>query len=191
MKLDQVTARYLQEQDRILVRMNTSSSDELRLWLTRRLCLRLWPSLNTIVADRVARTEGARDPSRAAAATADGATRKMLADFERQEVLKTADFKTPFRDQARQLPLGAEPLLVTEVSLTNLEDGRLQLDFKEKLAGSPAPRSFQVSLENTNLHGFLHLLDNALEQSGWLGDGAGTSADASAVPGDERPRYLN
>lgn len=191
MKLDQVSASYLKEQDRILVRMNTSSSAELRLWLTRRLCLRLWPNLNTAVADRVALMEGTRDPARAAAATADSATRQMLADFQREETLKTTDFKTPFRHEAQHLPLGAEPLVVTDVGLTNLADGKLQIDFKEKLPGESKPRSFRICLESKNLHGFLHLLEKALQQSGWLGDGMAASPGVPAMAAFEKPKYLN
>ncbi len=191
MKLNQVTARYIQEQDRILVRMNTSSSDELRLWLTRRLCLRLWPNLNTMVADRVALVEGIRDPARAAAATSDSATRQMLADFQREEALKTTDFKTPYRQQPQHLPLGAEPLVVTEIGLTNLADGKLQIDFKEKLPGEINPRSFRISLENKNLQGFLHLLENALQQSGWLVDGKAAAPGVKAMATIEKPKYLN
>ena len=70
MKLDQLAARYNPDQDRILLRMNTSDSDELRLWLTRRLCLNLWPKFKAIVAQQVALEQGAKDPARAAAATA-------------------------------------------------------------------------------------------------------------------------
>jgi hypothetical protein len=191
MKLDQLSARYHPDEDRILVRMNTSTDDELRVWLTRRLCLKLWPSLNAVVTDRVALAEGARDPSRAAAALSDGHTRQMLADFQRQESLQNADFKTPFRSQPKQLPLGADPLLVTEVCLRNLSDGRLELDFREKRPGTPKPRSFKVGLESNNLNGFLHLIDKALESSGWLGEGATDSRPATAPSAGDKPKYLN
>lgn len=191
MKLDQVSARYQQDQDRILVRMNTSADHELRLWLTRRLCLRLWPNLNTVVADRVARMEGARNPSLSVAATADGATRQMLADFQREETLKTTDFKTPYRNTPQQWPLGEEPLVVTEVGLTNLPDGRLQMEFREKLPGRITPRSFSVSLENRNLHGFLHLLEKALQKSGWLVEAVVARPKGAAMASGEKPRYLN
>ncbi len=191
MKLDQLAARYNPDQDRILLRMNTSDSDELRLWLTRRLCLNLWPKFKTIVAQRVALEQGAKDPARAAAATADETTRQMLADFHRQESLKNADFKTPFRDDPRQLPLGAEPLLVTEVVFTPLAGGKLQIAFKEKLQGVPNPRSFRISLQGDNLQGLLHLIDKAIETSGWFATTAGSSPEQPAGSPQARPRYLN
>ena len=180
MKLDQLAARYHPDQDRILLRMNTSEGDELRLWLTRRLCVNLWPKFKAIVADRVAMEQGARDPARSAAATADEATRQMLADFHRQESLRNADFKTPFRDTPRQLPLGAEPL----------SDGKLQIAFKEKLQGAD-PRSFRISLQGDNLQGLLHLIDKAIETSGWFSATLSPSPEKPGGGADTRPRYLN
>jgi len=190
MKLDQLAARYHPDQDRILLRMNTSEGDELRLWLTRRLCVNLWPKFKAIVADRVAMEQGARDPARSAAATADEATRQMLADFHRQESLRNADFKTPFRDTPRQLPLGAEPLLVTEVTFTPQGDGKLQIAFKEKLHGAD-PRSFRISLQGDNLQGLLHLIDKAIETSGWFSATLSPSPEKPGGGADTRPRYLN
>ena len=191
MKLDQLAARYHLDQDRIMLRMNTSEGDELRVWLTRRLCLNLWPRFKAIVADRVALEQGARDPARAAAATADETTRQMLADFHRQESLRNADFKTPFRSTPRQLPLGAEPLLVTEVSFASLADGKLQIVFKEKLEGVPNPRSFRIGLQGGNLQGLLHLIDKAIDASGWFSATAGPSPEKAAEGSEVRPRYLN
>ena len=191
MKLDQLAARYHPDQDRILLRMNTSEGDELRLWLTRRLCQNLWPKFKAIVADRVALEQGARDPARAAAATADETTRQMLADFHRQESLRNADFKTPFRDTPRQLPLGAEPLLVTEVTFTPLADGKLRIAFKEKLQGVSDPRSFRISLQGDNLQGLLHLIDKAIETSRWFAPTVDPSPEKPAGGTQARPRYLN
>ena len=191
MKLDQLAARYHPAQDRILLRMNTSDGQELRLWLTRRLCLNLWPKLKTIVAERIALEEGARDPSRTAAATADEQTRQMLADFHRQKTLEKADFKTPFRDAPRQLPLGSDPLLVTEVRFTPLGNGKLQITFKEKLPGEPTPRSFRIALQGDNLQGLLHLVDKALEASGWLAPALDKGAEGKVAAHESRPRYLN
>lgn len=191
MKLHQLNANYQPEQDRILVRMNTTSDEELRLWLTRRFCLKLWPNLKKMVTERVTRITSNTNPSRIAAATANPATRQALADFHREEAVKQADFKTPFRNEPKQFPLGNEPLLVTEVGLASLSNGSLQIDWREKLSGVPTPRSFQITLEDTNLQGFLHLLDQALERSGWFAETEKSSEADKMVMAEEKPRYLN
>ncbi len=53
------------------------------------------------------------------------------------------------------------------------------------------PRSFKVGLESNNLNGFLHLIDKALESSGWLGEGATDSRPATAPSAGDKPKYLN
>ena len=49
MKIHQLSVNYLAEQDRILMRVNTAASEEMRLWLTRRLMLGLWPLLSKLL----------------------------------------------------------------------------------------------------------------------------------------------
>lgn len=190
MKLNQMTARYEPEQDRILLRINTHDQEELRVWFTRRVCLTLWPRVQQVVTDRVAQA-AARDPARRAAATADEQTRQMLADFHREQSLASADLRTPFRTDARQFPLGNDPLLLTEIGLSNRPDGRLRVELVERLPGQAQPRSFRMNLEDGNLQGLMHLLDQALKKSGWLGDAPAPEAAAPAAPDPQRPRFLN
>ncbi len=192
MKLHQLNATYNQEQDRILVRMNTTSDEEIRLWLTRRFCHHLWPSLKKMVANQVTRITAKTDPARLAASTADQKTREMMADFHREEAVRSSDFKTPFRNEAKQYPLGNEPLLVTGVGLSSLSNGRLRIEWREKLTGNPTPRSFQMTLEDGNLQGFIHLLDQTLERTGWsVAAAPQTSEPEKLVMSEEKPRYLN
>ena len=60
MQVHQFSVSYVQEQDRILVRINTTAGEELRVWFTRRLMLPLWPNLNKAVADQLQREKGAQ-----------------------------------------------------------------------------------------------------------------------------------
>src|SRR3954468_31060 len=106
MKIHQLSVTYLAEQDRILVRVNTEAAEEMRLWLTRRLMLGLWPLLSRLLTEHLLKLEAAGT----VLDTADEALKKMLADFRREEFLQHADFETPYRDN-QALPLGEEPLL--------------------------------------------------------------------------------
>ncbi len=202
MDIHQLSVNYIQEHDRILVRINTTDAKELRLWFTRRLSLGLQPMLQKIVAEWVAKQEAVKSPLTSPTAAADAQTQAMLAEFKREESLQTSDFKTPYKPPAA-LPLGPEPLLVTEVSVTPLPSGQLQMAFNEKLPldngqPSPNPRGFRIALEQKLVHGFVHLLDKALGVSQWGGSvGATIAASEPALPGEgntgggERPRYLN
>jgi hypothetical protein len=196
MNIHQLSVNYLQEQDRILLRINTTDGAELRLWFTRRLTLGLTPLLTRIVTDMVAKQEALASPHILAAA-ADAQTKAMLAEFKKEESLQKSDFTTPFKDLPAQLPLGPEPLLVTEVNMTPLSGGQLQLAFSEQLPDALRPRNFQITLEANLIHGFVHLLDKALATSQWTNSPAGAlGAKVDQLPGEvtgtsEKPRYLN
>lgn len=188
MKIHQLQAAYLIEQDRILVRLNTPEGEELRLWLTRRMVKNLFGPMIQASTELVA----AQTPL----ASHDGADRKALIEFQKQESLQQADFTTPFNSQALILPIGEAPLLATTVHITHGADGSLRIGFEENIPGADGSRRFEVTLGATLLHGFLHLLESALQQTGWnltLGgldepnQNKSTDAFAAAVP----PRYLN
>lgn len=198
MNIHQLSVNYLQEQDRILARINTTDGAELRLWFTRRLTLGLMPLLHKLVTEQVAKQEAVNSPHLSGAGVADAQTKALLAEFKKEASLQKSDFRTPFKDQPAQLPLGAKPLLVTEVNVTPLANGQLQMAFSEKLPDTPQPRSFQVALEANLTHGFVHLLEKALTASLWTqGVAFAGPAAADRLPGEsggggsEKPRYLN
>lgn len=198
MNIHQLSVTYLPEEDRILARVNTTAGEEMRLWLTRRMMLGLWPLLSKLMSGHLLGLEGAGTSLE----TASDELKTMLADFRKQEFLQNADFDTPYKDEAI-LPLGEAPLLVTDVDAAPLPNGRLRLSFNEnapakasKQDGTP-PRSFQVEMEPRLVQGLLHLLEQALAQSHWRDPfEAATSspqdpAQPDAASRSNRPRYLN
>jgi hypothetical protein len=193
MKIHQLSVAYLAHQDRILVRVNTAAAQEMRLWLTRRLMLGLWPLLSKLFTTHLLKLEAAGSSLE----TADEGLRKMLADFRKEEFLKHADFDTPYQESEAQLPLGEEPLLVTDVDASPLPNGRLRLSFNERSPGLVKPRSFQMEMEPKLMQGLMHLLEQALALSQWPEPfGAGPVAvEDFAVEQDplatRKPRYLN
>lgn len=191
MKIHQVSVSYQAEQDRIFVRLNTSAAEEIRLWLTRRLMQGLWPLLSKLVTQHLLKLEAAGSSLDAA----DEDLRKMLADFRKEEFLQQADFDTPYDENQAALPLGAEPVLVTEVDATPLASGRLRLSLNEKLPHMKGakPRSFQLDLDPKLMQGMMHLLEQALARSKWQEPFTAPAAEEpEADPTSERrPRYLN
>jgi hypothetical protein len=192
MKIHQLSVTYLAEQDRILVRVNTAAAEEMRLWLTRRLMLGLWPLLSKLLTKHLLKLEAAGTSLE----TADEDLKKMLADFRKEEFLKQADFDTPYQENQAQLPLGEEPLLVTDVDASPLPNGRLRLGFNERPPGVENPRSFQMEMEPKLMQGLMHLLEQALARSQWReAFGAGPVAVADGTVEDDppapKPRYLN
>lgn len=177
----------------MLARINTTEREEMRLWLTRRLLAGLWPLMNRVVGEHLLKHELAG----AALTGQDDQLKKMLTDFRKEELLQHADFQTPYADRQDKLPLGEEPLLVTDVDLTPLADGRIQMGFTERVPGTEKVRGFQVELDPKAVQGFMHLLDQALAHSQWREGFSNTDApeSPSETPGEEpptsKPRYLN
>lgn len=190
MDIRQVSVTYQQEQDRVLVRINTAQAEELRLWLTRRLVSGLWPALNRAVAqasELAAAAEGRPAPH-------DTAARRALSAFERDSALSQANFAAPYEAaQPAALPLGTTPLLVSEVRITPQASGALQIGFQEKLPDAATPRGFQIELTGTLMHGFTHLLEQAIVAAEWRVPMLGDAPDADTAPGAlaPAPRYLN
>lgn len=189
MQIHQMSVTYLPEQDRILMRVNTTEDEETRMWLTRRLMVGLWPLLSKLLTDHLLKLESAG----ASLAGANAELKKMLADFRKEEFLQHADFDTPYKEGEARLPLGEEPLLVTDVDATPLVNGPLRLNFNERPPkGDTQPRSFQMEMQPKLMQGLMHLLDQALLQSGWR-EGFAPLAAPEPAPDEgegERPRYL-
>src|SRR6478609_4931296 len=196
MNIHQLSVTYLPEEDRILARINTTAGEEMRLWLTRRLMLGLWPLLSKTMTGQLLRLEAAGTSLESAS----DELKSMLADFRKQEFLQKADFDTPYKEEEAILPLGAEPLLVTDVDASPLPNGRLRLSFNEnrpsKADPKPEPRKFQMEMEPRLMQGLLHLLEQALVQSRWRDafEPSASSDDPTqpdAASRLNRPRYLN
>ena len=188
MNSHQLQVSYQVEQDRLLVRLNTHSGEELRLWLTRRMICRLFPHMVQASA-----LPGAALPQ---LASHDGADDRALTQFRKQEVLQQADFQTPFDNGAAVLPIGSEPLLATTVHITPQDSGAMRLAFEENAPGTPANRRIEVMLEPALLHGFMHLLEQALKAAEWgimLAPGQETpeATVVDALAAAEPPKYLN
>jgi len=193
MQIHQLSVNYQAEQDRILLRVNSTSGEEMRLWLTRRLMVGLWPLLTRMHTEQLLKQEAAGT----AIDAADEDVKKMVAEFRKEEFLQKADFETPYQSKPT-LPLGKEPLLITDVDASPLAGGRLRIAFNERAAvqGGEKPRGFQLELDPKLMQGLMHLLEQALARSQWRE--AFTPAKAPAEPeaggetgGEPRPRYLN
>jgi hypothetical protein len=189
MNIHQVSVIYHQEQDRLLARISSHESEELRLWLTRRLVLALMPALTKTAADQLARQTGNID----AAAPQDVQRQRMVENFNKEALAHGGDFKTPYQARDAALPMGKEPLLVTEVKMALLKSGKVQLDFIEK---QPEPgRNVRIAISAQLTQGLLQLLNKGLKKSQWLKlppEPVVEAADTPEPPDPrEKPRYLN
>lgn len=162
MNIHQVNVSYSGEQDRLLVRINSVQGEEFRAWLTRRLAVKLLPHLG-----RTAREQ--MDKQFALPATPSPLPEhkeQMVQNFRKEAAVYDGDFQTPYKNQPAALPLGEEPLLVTEITFTPLADAKLQVLLIERLPGKQ--RDLQLVMDPALTQGLLRLLNQGLKASGWL-----------------------
>ena len=167
MNIHQVSVSYVIEQDRLLLRLNCKEGGELRAWLTRRLALGLMPVLNKTAGEQMAKLAGAG----LSAAGLEDKRQQMVTAFEKEASLRKGDFETPYQAQAHapvDVPVGPEPLLLTEVKITPMGNGQLRLQMFEKFPGQDSNRNFQIMMDAPLSNGLLQLLHQGLQQSRWL-----------------------
>ena len=182
MQIRQLSLHYRPEADRLLLRVNVNDGAQVAVWFTRRLCLRLWPHLHSAVTRLAVAKETGHAKLKDAIVTPDA--QAMLAQSARERVLRDADFKTPFTEQAESHPLGSEPMVAVEVQLTPLSDGHLRLAIIDA-----NKRNLQLQLSETMATAIKELMVQALRQADWGIDLA--DATAPAPPPTPGSRLLN
>jgi hypothetical protein len=178
MHIRQVSLQYHAEADRLLLRVRSSDDNLFAVWMTRRLCLRLWPHLSAMVhragtATAVALATPQATPTPEAAA--------MLAESARERTLQQADFSQPFQATPAQQPFGAEPMLAHTVQLTPQAGAKLQLSISDA-----QKRNVQLVLDaalGTAVH---ELMVAALRQADW-----GFALEAAPASNEAAARVLN
>ncbi|MEB4589733.1 hypothetical protein VSS37_01950 [Candidatus Thiothrix sp. Deng01] len=146
----QIQARYVEEEDRILLRINTVADEEFRFWLTRRFLRRLSPVLQEgLMSSPTARQQ------------LDYVSRQAVMAFEHERAQSKAEFNSPFRETGK-LPLGTDPLLIVRAGFRNLEGGGFSVALK-----NGDSKGIDLTLTSDLLHLVCKLLDDAAQKSGW------------------------
>ena len=202
MNIHQISVTYVQAQDRCLVRINSHAGEELRLWFTRRLTLGLMPRLKHAAGGQL-RLHLALATSNTSATSATSALpmaqrrNDLLASFQKEAEIYQGDFKTPFKEQPAALPLGAQPLVITDVKLALQPNGKVDLQLIER--SDQQVLNLTLAMDPQLVQGLLHLLAEALKKSQWQQvpllspEQATATSDEPMAPLQDvdRPRYLN
>ena len=202
MNIHQMSVSYVIEQDRLLIRINgKETGGEVRAWLTRRLTLGLLPVLSHSTTEQV--KKAATPVETPAPVNLEEKRGQMLSEFEAEAALRTGDFKTPYeaREGTPDPLLGTQPLLLTEIKVTQMKNGQLKLELIEKLPDVTEVRNVQLMMDPQLSNGMLQLLHQGLTASQWLQlpDVPAMDSLASVEAADPaepaldpaRPKYLN
>lgn len=151
MRLHQLKLDFIPEQDRLLLRVSTDNQFEMRLWLTRRALRLLWPVLVQMVRS-----------SPEVALQSNPEARDALIGMQHEQALSRANFAKSFEEIPREMPLGAEPILVVHMQASKDGEGNQVLGLLPQQG-----QGIHLTLDNTLLHSFCKLMQNAVAKSDW------------------------
>ena len=151
MRLHQLKLDFIPEHDRLLLRVSTDNQLEVRLWLTRRALRLMWPLLVQMVRSS---PEAARQSNPQA--------RDALVGMQNEHALSRANFAKPFDEVPREMPLGAEPILVAHIQSNKDGSGNQVLRLLPQQG-----QGIHLTLDNTLLHSLCKLVQNAVARSDW------------------------
>ena len=104
--IKQINGKYLPQQDRLLIRINTDTSEEFRLFFTRRVAEKMVNIFQEFILAKAESTD-----SRMAA--------NEIQEFKRDAIIKSNPFKGNFESGAI-FPLGENPKLVCDLKVVSL-----------------------------------------------------------------------
>ena len=150
-QISQIQIKFVATEDRLLLRVSSSTQQEFRFWLTARLVRMLYPALY----DALSKT------SPIAPQSIPAAKQEVLA-FEHQQAVAKTDFNTGFKEVKQDFPLGEIPILVTRCQLRPNPDGNTVLALAPEQG-----QGIDVNLSNELLHSFTKLLVDACKIAEW------------------------
>jgi hypothetical protein len=166
--IKQINAAYLVNEDRILLRFNTPEEAEYRLWITRRIGLFMLVATTHLLTKQL---EQSHAPD----------TAKAIDAFEKEALVEASKIAntTPNEYQSGiQFPLGAEPILVMDVSCSLLQNNASNNSNSDAITSSnqdiisidfalPGGANLNLKLASNMVRAITLLLDQLRQQAGW------------------------
>ncbi|MBN1663334.1 MAG: hypothetical protein JW943_07030 [Deltaproteobacteria bacterium] len=134
-------------EDRLMVRFNTTEDSEFRLWFTRLVTGHFLSMVRRLIQKRL---ECQHNSLMA----------QVIQEFQEDNVRRTADFTDQFQ-QASTLPLGAAPVLVTGLNMSEKE-GIFSIDFQ-----LVTKKNLNIKLPAQTVQSIVLLLEQLQTKAGW------------------------
>jgi hypothetical protein len=147
--ITQLQMSYNAEEDRLLLRVNTSARDEFRFWLTRRYVTLLLKAL---------KVHRAADPDVSTQPTPDA--KKAIQEFKQEAAQSSGNFEDEFK-ASDSFPLGEMPVVAHKLSY-KVDNGKLVLTISPKTGAG-----ITVTLDAQLNFNVGKLLRASNESAGW------------------------
>lgn len=153
-KMSQIQVRYIEEEDRLLLRMNTMAEEEFRFWLTRRFTKAIWPLFQRALHETPTVKKQSLAPNKS-----------VVLNFEHEEAQKSVDFKKSFKKEAKDFPLGEKPLLLNQASLKGKGNGSHTLSLK-----AVDNKGIEFVLDQRLMHVITKVIRDSMKNTDWALD---------------------
>ena len=149
--IEQIQIKFVAVEDRLLLRVSSSDALEFRFWMTRRFVNLMWPALHKALAET----------PRIKAQTSLEAKKELLL-FEHNKAVSDSDFKTPFKETPKTMPLGDQPILLAKMHLRRNDAGATVMAL-----GPEHGAGIDLALTPGLLHSLIELIGNAARIAEW------------------------
>ena len=146
MPLSQMNAGYDSREDRILFRLNTTSGEEYRFLLTRRIAFQMVRGAEIKILEILEGHHGKQSA-------------QTIAEFKQEAATRQTNFNVEFK-KTEHFPLGAEPLLVMFVDWVFDKQIKIKLGLKDG-------RVLSLNLSESLLRSVSMLLARTIRQATW------------------------
>lgn len=149
-EFQQVMIHFVPNEDRIMMRLNSSKNEQFSMALSRRFVKTVWSPLVYVLS---------ADPQ---FSTYDEATKKAAMEFKNEEVMSKANHETPFQQEGVTYPWGETPLLATKAIVKHPENALPILGlYAENNLGFEFPSNHHV------LHYIYKAISNMVKDIDW------------------------
>ncbi|MBF0358663.1 MAG: hypothetical protein HQL70_08640 [Magnetococcales bacterium] len=154
-KIHQLQLAYSSEEDRLLLRFNTTDGVEFRFWLTRLFVQKFWPGFVRIL-EVQARQQSSNNQDQ------NEAVNDKVVGFMHQAAVAKANFTEKFETVDSKCPLGNSPVLVCKATIQKREGDTYILSFHpEKGYG------VELGVDQNLLHMLGKMITDTVAQIDW------------------------
>ncbi len=163
-----INATYIADEDRLMIRINTSNQEEFRLWLTRRLCLNLLVNIKNLSLNDLNQKHTKIES-------------KTIDAFKQETLEQQINLKSPYNPSSK-LPFGATPILIKDITIKNTHPQDDIISINLILANNKILRS---NMNRKALSSIRILLKNCCTQAHW------TPSSEHTLDSKELPKVIN
>lgn len=153
MSIEQIRAEHSLEEDRILLFLRTSSLEEYKLWLTRRVTLFVLAATEKLIGNTLSKkfTED---------------TAKAISNFQKDTAKQSTDFNASYT-AGTQFPIGEQPRLVRDIRCSAVDQEgqiliRMDIEFEKQ-------KSIHITLPEKSMRQMCLLIEGIARNAQWIG----------------------